>query len=354
MLILAKCTVILLPSLWFEWYFKPISSKGSLISSSKEMGYCRNVIEELAIEEVKAQISKLAPAMRKQVNLSEAIAYSLNRLPPMYATTQAGWLRQIKRARSELSAQIRNVVAHALVSVRPDPLRGSEPLPESELEGHARSLARLQKILDKPDLRWKDVPAALLAAMSNVRIKPGTSTIASGRMGAVDVKAYLQRSKVRTAKPGVNVSETELEAKEFAAYMAGASFGYSNILEKLVASIATRQLERLNPEIADSIPIEEVVAYTLNRLPTMYATSDRGFKALHMRAKIELANQIISTMRQAIMKVSQTPYKSVPPLPFDKFNLELNMALADLRQMLGREDISWRNVPDIVEHVLEA
>jgi hypothetical protein len=319
------------------------------------MGYCRNVIEELVIEEAKAQISKLAAAMRKQVNLSEAIAYSLNRLPPMYATTQTGWAQQLKRARSELGTQIRNAIAHALVNVRPDPLRISEPLPESELEGQARSLARLQKILDKPNLRWRDLPTALMAAMSNVRIKPptGTSAIGAGRLGAVDVKAYLQRSKVRTNRPGVNVSETELEAKEFAIYMAGAAFGYSNILEKLVASIAVRQMARLNPELAERIPIEEVVAYTLNRLPPMYATSDRGFKALHMRAKSELANQIISTMRQGIMKVGQTPHKSVPPLPFDKFDLEQDLALAELKQILAREDITWRNVADIIEQILQ-
>ena len=319
------------------------------------MGYCRNVIEELVIEEARAQVAKLAPGMRKQVNLSEAIAYSLNRLPPLYATTQNGWTQQLKRARGELGAQIRNVVSHALVSVRPDPFRISAPLPESELEGQARSLARLQQILDKPDLKWKDVPKALAAAMSNVRIKPstGTSSIGAARLGAVDVKAYLQRSKARTSRPAINVKESELEAKDFAAYMAGAAFGYSNILEKLVASIAIRQMARLSPELAERIPIEEVVAYTLNRLPPMYATSSRGYDALHTRAKVELSRQIISTMRDGLKKVGQTPYQAIPSLPFDKFRHEQDLALLELQQLLKREDITWNNVVDIVEQALQ-
>jgi Late competence development protein ComFB len=318
------------------------------------MGYCRNVIEELVIEETRTQVAKLAPGMRKQVNLSEAIAYSLNRLPPLYATTQNGWTQQLKRARSEMSTQVRNIVARALVSVQPDPLRTTDPLPETELEGQARSLARLQQILDKADLKWKDVPKALAAAMSNVRIKPstGTSSIGASRLGAVDVKAYLQRSKTRTSRTG-NVKESEVEAKDFAAYMAGAAYGYSNILEKLVASIAVRQMARLSPELAERIPMEEVVAYTLNRLPPMYATSNRGFTALHARAKVELSSQIISTMREGLMKVGQTPYQSTPSLPFDKFRHEQDMALLELQQLLNRDDITWNNVADIVAQALQ-
>jgi Late competence development protein ComFB len=319
------------------------------------MGYCRNVIEELVIEEARAQVAKLSAGMRKQVNLSEAIAYSLNRLPPLYATTQTGWAQQLKRARSELSAQVRNVVARALVSVQPDPLRTSDPLPETELEGQARSLARLQQILDKPDLKWKDVPKALAASMSNVRIKPstGTSSIGASRLGAVDVKAYLQRSKARANRPSLNVKESELEAKDFAAYMAGAAFGYSNILEKLVAAIAVRQMARLSPELAERIPMEEVVAYTLNRLPPMYATSNRGYDALHARAKVELSSQIISTMRDGLTKVGKTPYQAMPSLPFDKFRHEQDMALLELQQILNRDDITWNNVADIVAEALQ-
>jgi hypothetical protein len=319
------------------------------------MGYCRNVIEELVIEEARAQVAKLSAGMRKQVNLSEAIAYSLNRLPPLYATTQTGWTQQLKRARSELSTQVRNVVARSLVSVQPDPLRTTDPLPETELEGQARSLARLQQILDKPNLKWKDVPKALAAAMSNVRIKPstGTSSIGASRLGAVDVKAYLERSKARTNRSNQNIKESELEAKDFTAYMAGAAFGYSNILEKLVAAIAIRQMARLSPELSERIPMEEVVAYTLNRLPPMYATSNRGYDALHARAKVELSSQIISTMRDGLQKVGQSPYKAIPSLPFDKFRHEQDLALLELQQLLNREDITWNNVVEIVEQTLQ-
>lgn len=85
----------------------------------------------------------------------------------------------------------------------------------------------------------------------------------------------------------------------------------------------------------------------------MYATSSRGYDALHTRAKVELSSQIISTMRDGLKKVGQTPYQAIPSLPFDKFRHEQDLALLELQQLLKREDITWNNVVDIVEQALQ-
>jgi len=55
-----------------------------------ELPSCRNAIEEPVIEEVKAQIKTMSLALQSQIDTCAVIAYSLNRLPTMYATTQRG------------------------------------------------------------------------------------------------------------------------------------------------------------------------------------------------------------------------------------------------------------------------
>ncbi len=327
------------------------------------MGSCRNALEELVIEEAKGQINRLPIATQQQVNLSEVVAFALNRLPPMYATTQRGWIQQRKRAHDEYGTQIVTAVRQAMIGIRRDPLRQSLPLPPVEIETPARALAKLQRILNKDDLKWKDLSSAVAEALTDIRIKGAVSRSQGNpsRRSALDTKSYLKRSKShqeswQEQQSNINVSDQTLkvavEAREFDSYMSGASCGYTNTLENLVISIAQRQVQRINQEVRARITIEDVAAYALNRLPPMYATSDRGLHQQRQRAKAELANKIINIVREAIVKVGQTPNRLLPPLPFEKFDQEQEEALATLRAMLKREDINWRNVADIVEEVL--
>ena len=69
------------------------------------MQSCKNAIEELVIAEIDLQISHLPQYRRDQISLSEVAAYALNRLPPMYATSKLGWLRQRKKATTEMRSQ---------------------------------------------------------------------------------------------------------------------------------------------------------------------------------------------------------------------------------------------------------
>jgi hypothetical protein len=327
-----------------------------------KMDGCRNAIEEPVIEEAKAQIKKLG--QQYKADLSEVAAFALNRLPPMYATTQRGWMQQRKRARDEFAVQITAAVRQAMMGVRRDPLREPDPLPESELESQARSLSRLQRILNKEDLKWKDVPAAVNEAIANIRIRGSSSSshVSFTRRNVQDIKGYLKRTKsldgsMASKQATLGLSEqsmrASMEAKEFESYMTGAACGYRNTLENLVLSVAQRQVQRLHPEVAQNIKLEDVMAYALNRLPPMYATSNRGLHQQRQRAKADLANEIMSTVRQAILTVGKVPVRLLPPLPFERFSLEQDAALSELGQILHRDDVTWRNVADIVEDLLE-
>ena len=59
----------------------------------------RNAMEPLAIEEIERQMQQLHPDVASLINKADAIAYALNRLPPLYATTEEGWKWQQERAR---------------------------------------------------------------------------------------------------------------------------------------------------------------------------------------------------------------------------------------------------------------
>ena len=89
----------------------------------------RNVLESLVAEETCRQLMNLPPNLVKYINPAQVIAYALNRLPPLYATSFEGWQRQQKRATEELGNQITTAVRQGLAAVQRDPLKRVTPLP---------------------------------------------------------------------------------------------------------------------------------------------------------------------------------------------------------------------------------
>jgi hypothetical protein len=327
-----------------------------------ELPSCKNAIEEPVIEEVKVQTKSMNSALQKQVNTCAVIAYALNRLPTMYATTQRGWAQQRKRAREELSDQITGAVRQGILGIRKDMLRESQPLPTSELETEARSLANLQKILSRPDLRWREVEVALFNKLANIHDQGVLSNghLSMAKKNALNIKSYLKRSKSQVSdwqnrQIAVNLSARTIQAsqdeKEFASYMLSAYWDYTNILENLVMAVAELQMKRMEPSARERVTINEVVAYCLNRLPPMYATSNNGFQQLRSQAKTEMALQIVAMVRQAILRVGENPQRLLPPLTIEKFRKERDLALFKLGQILEL-DLTWQNVGEVVEDII--
>jgi hypothetical protein len=326
------------------------------------MSSCRNALEELVIEEAEAQYKRLGADVKKRVDLSEVIAYTLNRLPPMYATTQRGWVQQHKRAEQELGTAIVKTVRNGFLSTQSDVLRQSDPIPEHELISQARSLFKLRKLFGKDYLKWKDVPDVVRDALSSgsyQSISNNGTYVSLDRRNSFLARSYAVRHKTTTILPNTSkTTKTEkdlaTEIKDFESYMSGTTYRYSNILESLVTAIVERRTQRLDETVQQKINIDDVAAYVLNRLPPMYATSRRGLQNLRLRVKSEMTSQIISIVKEALTRVAQAPERALSPLPFEKFNLELEESLVQLREALGRDDITWRNVAKIVEECLRA
>lgn len=324
------------------------------------MSSCRNALEELVIEEAEAQYKRLGVDVKKRVDLSEVIAYALNRLPPMYATTQRGWVQQRKKADQELVSGIAKTVRNGFLSTQSDLLRQTDPIPAHELVSQARSLAKLRKLFNKDYLKWKDIPETVREALdSGYYQSPNGTYVSLDRRISLSARSYAVRRKTARILPSESrVSKTEkdisAEIKDFDSYMSGTVYRYSNILESLVSAIIERRVQRLDEAMQQKINIDDVAAYVLNRLPPMYATSRRGLQSLRQKVKSEMTIQIIGIVKEALSKVIQAPERTLSPLPFEKFNLELEDTLVKLRELLERDDITWRNVAEIVEECMRS
>jgi len=325
---------------------------------------CRNAIEELVVEETNAQILRLSSGVKAKTNIDDISAYALNRLPPMYATTRRGYLQQQKKAYIELKQEMSQIISRGLIGVKKDTLKDTTPLPESELAREERSLLQLQGILGISDLRWRDVPKTLESALMDIKIKGAVSYSNyqnKALRDAANVSGYLKRHsngiKWKTknnSKSNLEDSISEMtEMKEFSSYIAPAFWNFINTLENLVAAIAHRQIDKLDPDSQAKVTLEEVSAFALNRLPPMYATSENGLKYWRDRARNELSTNILTTVQDGIVTILKSPSRFLPPLPSDRFYTEQEEAMEELKDILQIADIDWRNVSVVVEDALE-
>lgn len=71
-------------------------------SLPKSFSPYRNAMELLVTEEIEQQLQNLPLNIVESINKYEAMAYALNRLPPLYATSLDGYFWQQKQARETL------------------------------------------------------------------------------------------------------------------------------------------------------------------------------------------------------------------------------------------------------------
>ena len=126
---------------------------------------------------------------------------------------------------------------------------------------------------------------------------------------------------------------------------------YRNVMESLVVEEVEKQLQRLPSKVSSYVNKAEVIAYALNRLPALYATSEKGWEQQGARARRELGSQIVAAVRQAIAAVQRDPLRTVVPLKIGT-EQESQVVLQELKELLGQEEVSWRNVVDAVENAL--
>jgi hypothetical protein len=134
--------------------------------------------------------------------------------------------------------------------------------------------------------------------------------------------------------------------------MVDVNYEFSNVLEKLVLSLTYHQIQKLHPAISETIDLGEATAYVLNRLPPMYATSEKGYKSLRLRAREVYGKEVVTFIKEAISVCVESPNLGKMPLPLARFEAELEEALEQVSWILQRDDLNWRNAPFLVEECL--
>lgn len=85
-----------------------------------------NALEPIVVEEVQGKIQNLPCGLAHYLNSSQAVAFALNQLPPLYCTSEKGWKVQQQKAKEKLAPQIQAAVIRALNAVQLDPLRTAD------------------------------------------------------------------------------------------------------------------------------------------------------------------------------------------------------------------------------------
>ncbi|NJK35457.1 MAG: late competence development ComFB family protein [Oscillatoriales cyanobacterium SM2_2_1] len=304
---------------------------------------CRNVLVDLVLQEIYRQIER-SPLQDPDLAVSEVAAYALNRLPAMYATSCIGWARQRQRAIQDHKVQVESVVRSGLITVQRDTLRAVDPLPDRELEHPARSLRQLAELLRCPQMTWLDIPPAVaqsLVAASRVMAAPLSHPRALRGQPRSASRRYLPR-----------VEQTE--ERTYQNFLANISFGFSNVLEKLVLSLVYHQIHKMDLNAISELDLTEITAYVLNRLPPMYATTQRGYSQLRKRARELHGRFILDTIAYAILLIMERPYRDRELISEYRLLDEQQQAITQLSWMLHRDDVTWRNVVVVVKEAIAA
>ncbi len=105
-----------------------------------------NVMEELVLSEAIARVAEIEQTSDNSLDVGDIAAYALNRLPPLYATTEEGANYQRQRAREELQTLIQQQVTEAISRYldRPEfyPERQAITKGDSNMAGQLSSLLK--------------------------------------------------------------------------------------------------------------------------------------------------------------------------------------------------------------------
>ncbi len=335
-----------------------------------------NVIEYPVIQEVRSQIYNLTPEAKQKIDLVEVVAYALNRLPSMYATTKDGYRHHYNAATGEFRPRIIETVRRGIRTLLVgDPLHDSSNIPDEIFCDPAGLLSRLCDLFNRKQMRWKEVPSvlhSLLPDNSTVDLfgepLPQPKNSFSSRKDKVsDITSYLKRSKLRTTASNssdddlgsLNESSWKSETKEaeraemrqqlFELYTLKGKLKYINVTEKFLMVATLHLMAGLTSEDVDLV---QVAAHALNHFPQMYATSERGLTLLRQKCQAKLP-EYIEQVRKSFARVKYSTRLLSEPLYFAEFNTEYQEALIGLTKMLDREDINPDNLIDVIKEFIQ-
>ncbi|GBF81441.1 late competence development ComFB family protein [Aphanothece sacrum] len=107
-----------------------------------------NVMEELVLSEAISSIKEIAAQQQGELDVGDIAAYALNRLPPLYATTEEGADYQRQRAKEDLQTLITKQVKEGIQRYIDRPtVPGRNPLEQTQRQDIFEKMTNLLKSL---------------------------------------------------------------------------------------------------------------------------------------------------------------------------------------------------------------
>lgn len=132
--------------------------------------FLTNVLEDLVKQEIQYQLVHMANVLPRKVGVNDVAAYVLNRLPPMYATTEQGVVWQTQKAMEDLSSQIESTVIQAMMTLSKTPRRLTDPIPLLKFdEDCEQTMQELRLLFQRDDITWSNIAPLAEYAIAHER-----------------------------------------------------------------------------------------------------------------------------------------------------------------------------------------
>ncbi|MCY7334527.1 MAG: late competence development ComFB family protein, partial [Pseudanabaena sp. CAN_BIN31] len=252
-----------------------------------------------------------------------------------------------------MQADINKATRQALLGVRRDPLRDAEPMEAVELANAPYALINTQELLGWKNLMWCDLPNALdnelekaIAKYNSGNLSPRVSKYGSWGQRQNSPQMYLSKS---TQKCSV---APEIKQKEYDIYLLESNH-LVHSLERLVIRMAQTRAQSFSPSELRFIRLEDVLAKTLNRLPSLYATSAKGIGHLRYYAQMNIGSEVAIIVHESMLEVRNASYQKIDPLMFSKIRYEREQAIAKVSKLLLDREVKWQNLREVVSNSLD-
>ena len=127
---------------------------------------------------------------------------------------------------------------------------------------------------------------------------------------------------------------------------------YINVMELLVADEVERQFNKLPERVSRYVKRSEVETFALNRLPTLYASSEKGLQHQLDRAHQELKLQIESAVSHAIAAVQVDPIRISQPVHIEStYGREADAVLQLLSEWMRSPNLTWETALQKIQHL---
>ncbi|MEM6434549.1 MAG: late competence development ComFB family protein [Cyanobacteria bacterium P01_D01_bin.115] len=114
-----------------------------------------------------------------------------------------------------------------------------------------------------------------------------------------------------------------------------------NVMELLVAEEVDRQMAELPERLLKYLKRSEVETFALNRLPSLYASSEQGLHHQRQKGQQALKPQIAAAVRQAFAAVQSDPIRMSQPLAINAADDNAGAVLGVLKQWMQDPDLTW-------------